>query len=104
MSNPLLGTVLHAIGGVSASSCYLPFQKVKHWSWNSYWLIQALFAWLIFPLIVGYLTVPNLWEVLTNSQITAMYNAFILGAIYWFGGMAFGYADFRHANFRFTIS
>ena len=48
-ANPILGTAIHAIGGVSASTCYLPFQKIETWSWGSYWLLQASFAWFIFP-------------------------------------------------------
>lgn len=105
MSNPLLGTFLHAVGGVSASSCYLPFQKVKRWSWNSYWLIQAIFAWLVFPLIVGYLTVPNLWQVFSESPSTVLFSAFALGAVYGFGGMAFGYAiTYIGFSLTYTIS
>ena len=102
-SNPILGTFLHAIGGVSASTCYLPFQKVKQWSWNSYWLVQATFAWLLFPLAIGYFTVPDLWQVLTESPPSTIFLAVLLGAIYGFGGMAFGYA-IKHIGFSLTYT
>ena len=102
-SNSLLGTAIHAIGGVSAASCYLPFQKVKKWSWNSYWLIQALFAWLIFPIVVGYFTVPNLWQVIIESPSSAIINASLLGAVYGFGGLAFGYA-IKYIGFSLTYT
>ena len=101
--NTISGVLLHAVGGVSASTCYLPFQKVKTWSWNSYWLVQASFAWLIFPVIIGYLTVPNLWQVFTESPASVMFNAFLLGAIYGFGGMAFGYA-IKYIGFSLTYT
>ncbi len=90
--NPILGTGLHAVGGMSAASCYLPFQKVKSWTWESYWLLQATFAWFFFPLLIGYFTVPDLFTVLTNSPGSAIFWAFGLGAVYGFGGMAFGMA------------
>ncbi|BDD02339.1 L-rhamnose/proton symporter RhaT [Persicobacter psychrovividus] len=90
--HPIIGTLQHAVGGVSASTCYVPFQKVKQWNWNSYWLVQAAFAWFIFPLVVGYITVPNLWEVFAASPTEVIRNAFLLGTIYGFGGMCFGYA------------
>lgn len=32
-SNPVLGTFYHAVGGASASMCYLPNQKTIRWSW-----------------------------------------------------------------------
>jgi L-rhamnose-H+ transport protein len=102
-SNSLLGIALHAVGGVSASTCYLPFQKVKKWSWNSYWLVQATFAWLIFPIVIGYFTIPNLWQVFLESPSSVMFSAFLLGAVYGFGGMAFGYA-IKHIGFSLTYT
>ncbi|GJM62899.1 L-rhamnose/proton symporter RhaT [Persicobacter diffluens] len=91
-SNPLMGTLLHGVGGVSAASCYLPFQKIKQLSWNTYWLVQATFAWLVLPLVVGYLTVPDLAEVFRQAPQKVLINATLLGMVYGFGGMAFGYA------------
>lgn len=90
--NPIIGTGLHAVGGISAASCYMPFEKVKNWSWNTFWIVQALFAWLIMPLVIGYFTIPDLFTVLTNAPSSAVNAAFILGAAYGFGGLSFGYA------------
>ncbi|MFY0628345.1 MAG: rhamnose:proton symporter [Reichenbachiella sp.] len=101
--NPLFGTLLHGVGGMSAASCYLPFQKIKKWSWNSYWLVQATFAWLIFPIIVGYMTIPDLWDVFAESPMPLLINATLLGAVYGFGGMAFGFA-IKHIGYSLTYT
>lgn len=101
--NPIIGTGLHAIGGISASTCYLPFNKTKKWSWGSYWLVQAAFAWVIMPLVIGLFTVPQLFTVLRNSPLSAIIVPFILGAIYGFGGLSFGYA-IRHIGFSLTYT
>ncbi len=101
--NPMFGTGLHALGGISASTCYLPYQKIKRWSWGSYWLLQATFAWLIFPLVIGYLTVPDLFVVFTQSPRSAILWAFGLGIIYGFGGMAFGLA-IREIGYSLTYT
>ncbi|WP_066627861.1 L-rhamnose/proton symporter RhaT [Labilibacter marinus] len=90
--NPILGTGLHAVGGISAASCYMPFEKVKNWSWGVFWIVQAFFAWLIMPLVIGYFTVPDLFEVLAKSPSPAFWGALLLGATYGFGGLSFGYA------------
>jgi L-rhamnose-H+ transport protein len=90
--NPIIGIGLHAIGGISASSCYLPFQKTKKWSWNSFWLVQSLFAWVLMPAIIGYYTVPGFFQILANAPSGPFWGAFILGAAYGFGGMSFGLA------------
>lgn len=103
MSNPLLGTFVHGVGGVSASTCYVPFQKVKKWSWDTYWLLQATFAWFIFPLVLGFLTVPNLLAVFNDSPIDVIVNATLLGAVYGFGGMCFGFA-IKHIGYSLTYT
>ncbi|MDD3321921.1 MAG: L-rhamnose/proton symporter RhaT [Paludibacter sp.] len=102
-SNPLLGTFFHAIGGASASTCYLPSQKTKQWSWGTFWLVQSAFAWLIMPLIIGYLTVPDFFEILRDAPNNAFWGAFLLGAVYGFGGMSFGFA-IQHIGYSLTYS
>ncbi len=89
-SNPILGVALHSIGGASASTCYLPSTKTKQWSWGTFWLVQASFAWIIMPIIVGYFTVPDFFTILHNSPTNVILGTFLLGAVYGFGGMAFG--------------
>lgn len=101
--NPILGTSIHSLGGISASSCYVPFQKVKQWSWETYWLVQALFAWLIMPVIIGLFTVPELVTVLKESPSQVKWSAFLLGAAYGFGGMSFGFA-IKHIGYSLTYT
>lgn len=103
MSNPLIGTFLHAVGGVSASSCYLPSGKVKQWSWGSFWLVQSLFAWIIMPLIIGYITVPGFFGILLEAPSHAFWWAFSLGAVYGFGSMAFG-MSIRYIGYSLTYT
>ena len=91
-SNPVLGTFYHAVGGASASMCYLPNQKTKSWSWGTFWLVQSVFAWFIMPLLVGYFTVPDFFQILKNTPAPVFWGAFLLGAVYGFGGMSFGFA------------
>ena len=67
-SNPILGTGLHAIGGMSAASCYLPGTKTRKWSWHTFWLVQALFAWLIMPIVIGLIPYPDFLPFLPNRH------------------------------------
>jgi len=92
ISNPLLGTGLHAIGGASAASCYLPNTLTRKWSWGTFWLVQSLFAWIIMPLIVGWLTVPGFFAILIEAPSKPFWAAFLLGGAYGFGSMSFGKA------------
>ena len=101
--NPFTGTFLHAAGGVCASTCYLPFQKIRKWSWGTFWLVQASFAWVLMPLLIGYLTVPDFFSILAHAPSGALWGAFLLGAVYGFGGMSFGFS-INHIGYSLTYT
>ena len=56
--NTLIGLLIIAIGSFGQSSSYVPINKVKGWSCASFWLIQGVFAWLVFPLWGAALAIP----------------------------------------------
>ena len=56
--NILIGLLIIAVGSFGQSSSYVPIKKVKSWSWESFWLVQGIFAWLVFPLLGAFLAVP----------------------------------------------
>jgi L-rhamnose-H+ transport protein len=102
-SNPLIGTGLHAIGAMSASSCYTPQTKIKNWSWGTFWLVQAFFAWIFVPIMAGWLTVPGFFGILHNAPSHVFWGAFLLGALYGFGGMSFGFS-IKHIGYSLTYT
>lgn len=102
-SNPIFGTGLHAIGGISASTCYLPNTQTRKWSWGTFWLVQALFAWIIMPALVGWLTIPSFFTILYEAPSKPFWTAFLLGAAYGFGGMSFGKA-INHIGYSLTYT
>jgi L-rhamnose-H+ transport protein len=101
--NPIIGTGLHAIGGISAASCYLPNTQLRKWSWGTFWLAQALFAWVIMPIVVGWLTVPGFFQILIDAPAKPFWMAFLLGGAYGFGGMSFGKA-INHIGYSLTYT
>ena len=102
-SSPLLGTAFHAVGAIFASLCYTPQKKVVGWSWQSYWLVQASFCWLILPVVGAWLTIPDLWAVLCEAPHGAMITSFVLGMAYGIGGTAFG-ISIRFIGFSLTYA
>jgi len=91
-ANPVLGIALHAGGALSAALCYTPQKKVKGWSWQTYWIIQASFCWLLLPIIGALITIPDFAAVLKDAPSSAMLNTFLLGVAYGIGGTCFGLA------------
>jgi L-rhamnose-H+ transport protein len=88
--NPVVGVILHAIGGFAAGSFYIPFKRVRNWAWESYWLVSGVFAWIAAPWVVAWLTVPDLLDVLRSSPPGSLAMTFVFGVLWGIGGLTFG--------------
>ena len=89
--NIFLGLIIIALGCFATSSFYVPINRVKQWSWESFWLVQGVFAWLVVPFLGAYLFMPpgTLMGVLTSNGSAAGWAMFY-GALWGIGGLTFG--------------
>lgn len=90
--NTLVGLLIIAIGSFGQSSSYVPIRKVKTWAWESFWLVQGIFAWLVFPYLGALLAVPEghtLGEILSSGD-GAAWKAMFFGVLWGVGGLTFG--------------
>lgn len=90
--NIVIGLIIIAFGSFCQSSSYVPIKKVRQWSWESFWLVQGVFAWIVFPLLGAFLAVPqgsSLSEIL-GSDPSAALRAMSFGALWGVGGLTFG--------------
>ena len=55
----IIGLLIIAIGAFCQSSSYVPINRIKEWSWESYWIVQGVFAWLLFPLLGAHLSLSG---------------------------------------------
>lgn len=90
MSNPILGVFYHWLGGLASASFYIPYRGVRRWSWETYWLVGGVFSWIIAPLTLASLLVPELWHVLSSSPPGAMLGSYLFGVMWGVGGLTFG--------------
>jgi len=90
--NSVLSILLMAIGSICAASFYVPIKKIKGWSWESYWLIQGIFSWIIVPALFAWLTVPHgsLGAIIGQAPASSKYWAVFYGALWGIGGLTFG--------------
>jgi L-rhamnose-H+ transport protein len=86
----LFGILYHFIGGGAAASFYLPFKKVKGWAWESYWLVSGIAAWIFMPLLMGFLFIPNLFDVIAAAPGKSLFWTFFFGLLWGIGGLTFG--------------
>ena len=85
-----LGLFLLTLGGFAAGSFYIPFKKVRNWAWESYWLVNGFFAWIIVPLIVAVVTVPELMPLLREAHPGSIFFSFFFGLLWGIGAVTFG--------------
>ena len=88
--NPFIGVVYHWIGGLASATNFVPFRGIKRWSWEIFWIIQGIAAWLIAPMTLALLLVPNLFRVLHAAPPASMGYACFWGAMWGIGGLTFG--------------
>ncbi|MBP7487413.1 MAG: L-rhamnose/proton symporter RhaT [Parabacteroides sp.] len=88
--NVLIGLLIIAIGSMGQSSSYVPIKKVKQWSWESFWLIQGIFAWLFFPYLGAQLAVPENSSLIELWQAGGALKACFYGMLWGIGGLTFG--------------
>ncbi|WP_024993314.1 L-rhamnose/proton symporter RhaT [Phocaeicola paurosaccharolyticus] len=88
----IIGLLIIAIGAFCQSSCYVPINKIKSWSWESYWMVQGVFAWLIFPFLGALLAVPqgaSLFDIYIQNPTATLWSLFF-GVLWGVGGLTFG--------------
>ncbi len=90
--NPFLGVIFHWIGGFASATNFIPFRGIKRWSWEIYWLIQGVAAWLFAPIILASLLVPHLFTIFKTAPSSSLGYAILFGALWGVGGLTFGLA------------
>ena len=90
LPNPALGVVFHWIGGFSSASFYVPYKRIRLWSWEVFWLAGGLFSWLIAPWIMAFVRTPDLLGVLGATPHATLFWCWFWGLMWGFGGLTFG--------------
>jgi L-rhamnose-H+ transport protein len=89
-ANPLLGVFLCWLGGVASASFYVPFRKVRGWSWETYWLVGGVMSWIIAPWFFAWLLTPDLLGVLQVVSPPVLLWTYFFGVLWGVGGLTFG--------------
>ena len=89
----IIGLLIIAIGAFCQSSSYVPINRIKEWSWESYWIVQGVFAWLVFPLLGALLAVPSgesLFGLFAQAPSFNLGMTIFFGILWGVGGLTFG--------------
>ena len=88
--NPALGVFFHWLGGLASASFYVPYRGVKHWAWETYWLVGGFFSWIIAPWILAFTMTQDLSRVLHEAPASSLFWAYVFGVLWGLGGLTFG--------------
>jgi L-rhamnose-H+ transport protein len=71
----------------------VPINKIKDWSWESYWIVQGVFAWLVLPFLGAMLAVPegqSLFGLFASAPSFNVWMTILFGVLWGVGGLTFG--------------
>ena len=88
----MFGVFLGWMGGLAAASFYVPYRRVRGWSWETYWLAGGLVSWIVMPWAMAWLMTRGLLPVLLGAPSSAVLWAYSFGVLWGVGGLTFGLA------------
>src|SRR3954468_11729578 len=86
----IFGIIYHFIGGFASGSFYMPYKKVRGWSWESYWIVGGIFSWLIVPPMAAWLTLPGFSDIISATSPDVILWTMVFGVLWGIGGLTYG--------------
>ena len=90
IANPLLGVFFHWLGGLASASFYVPYKRIRRWSWEIFWLTGGCFSWIVAPWMFAFARTENLLGVLGSVSTSTLLWCGFWGALWGLGGLTFG--------------
>jgi L-rhamnose-H+ transport protein len=78
------------VGAASAASFYAPISKVKRWTWESTWAVAGIFSWILLPICVSAILLPDLRSFYGALDSSVVLKAFLFGAMWGVGNVSYG--------------
>ncbi len=90
MTRIITGIAWHMVGAASAASFYAPISKVKRWTWESTWAVAGLFSWVLLPLIISAVLLPDLRAFYASTDSSVLLWTFMFGCMWGVGNVSYG--------------
>ena len=86
----ILGALVFLLGGVFAACYLLPLRAVKGWTYETSWLVFSLVGLLVYPNVLGLLTVPGFYDVIGTASAETILMVFAYGVVWGVGALCWG--------------
>src|SRR5580698_10559656 len=98
----LAGIGWHTLGAACAASFYAPIEKVKKWSWETTWAIAGFFSWILLPIGVSLILLPDFHGFYAAQPISLLVKVALFGAMWGVGNVSYG-LTMRHLGMSLGI-
>jgi L-rhamnose-H+ transport protein len=98
----LAGIGWHFLGAAFAASFYAPIGKVKQWSWETTWALMGFFSWILLPLSLCYLVLPNFHAFYASFDPKILLTVALFGAMWGVGNVSYG-LTMRHLGISLGV-
>ena len=98
----LAGIGWHMVGAASAASFYAPIGKVTKWSWEITWAVAGFFSWILLPISVSYLLLPDFFAFYASMDPHVLLKAALFGAMWGIGNVSYG-LTMRHLGISLGV-
>jgi L-rhamnose-H+ transport protein len=102
MSSVIAGIGWHVVGAGMAASFYAPIEKVKQWSWETTWALAGLFSWIVLPIGVSLILLPDFLGFYASMGLPLLLKVALFGAMWGVGNVSYG-LTMRHLGMSLGI-
>ena len=92
MDTALGGIILLIVAGIMNGSFTLPMKFTRHWAWENTWFVWTVWALVIFPPVMTWMTVPHLGDVYSHTPASVTILVAACGAGWGISQVFFGLA------------
>jgi L-rhamnose-H+ transport protein len=90
------------LGAACAASFYAPIEKVKQWSWETTWAIAGFFSWILLPICVSLVLLPDFHGFYAAMGPHLLLKVALFGAMWGVGNVSYG-LTMRHLGLSMGI-
>lgn len=84
------GILFCVTGGLAAAFFAFPFRGIRGWRYECQWFIYSVAGLVVFPLLLGLVTCPDLFGVISGARPVTLLKCFGFGALWGLGGLTWG--------------
>jgi len=90
MTSIAAGIGWHIVGASMAASFYAPIERVKKWSWETTWAVAGIFSWVLLPIGVSLVLLPNFHSFYAQMATSVLLKVALFGAMWGVGNVSYG--------------